>query len=82
VAILRVVNFQATMARLKSAGLPLPFTIYDKPNGGFSYIADSEGNLLGLADRKPPAAYRDLMPVLPEDLEARRRWVEATAGGV
>jgi predicted enzyme related to lactoylglutathione lyase len=80
VAILRVVNFQATMARLKAAGQPLPFTIYDKPNGGFTYISDSEGNLLGLADRKPPVAYRGVMPVLPEDVEARRRWVEATAG--
>ena len=82
VAILRVVNFPATMARLKAAGQPFPFTIADKPNGGFSYISDSEGNLLGLADRKPPAAYRGVMPVLPEDVEARRRWVEVTAGGV
>ncbi len=80
VAILRVVNFQAIMARLKAAGQPFPFTISDKPNGAFSYISDSEGNLLGLADRRPPAAYRGVMAVLPEDLEARRRWVE-TAGG-
>jgi hypothetical protein len=36
---------------------------------------------LGLADRKPPAAYKAIMPVMPEDLEARRRWVEAMAGG-
>jgi predicted enzyme related to lactoylglutathione lyase len=82
VAILRVVDFPAIMARLKAAGQPFPYTIANKPNQGFSYIADSEGNLLGLADRKPPAAYRGLIPVQPEDLEARRRWVEATAGGV
>jgi len=81
VMILRVVDFQATSARLKAAGQPFPFKIYDWANGGFSYVSDSEGNLVGLADRKPPAAYRLKMPVLPEDLEARRRWVEATAGG-
>ena len=48
-------------------------------NGGFSYIPDSEGNLVGLADRKPPGAYRAVMAVSPEDLEAQRRWVEASA---
>jgi hypothetical protein len=79
--ILRVVDFQATLARLKAAGQPFPFKIYSEATGGFSYIADSEGNLVGLADRRPPAAYRDKQPVSPEDLEARRRWVEATAGG-
>jgi len=81
VMILRVADFPATLARLKAAGQPFPFKIYDMPNGGFSYIADPEGNLVGLADRKPPDAYRATLPVLPEDLEARRRWVEATAGG-
>jgi len=81
VMILRVVDFPATLARLKDAGQPFPFKIYNLANGGFSYIADSEGNLIGLADRKPPAAYKATLPVLPEDLEARRRWVEATAGG-
>jgi predicted enzyme related to lactoylglutathione lyase len=81
VMILRVVDFQTTVRRLKAAGQAFPFKIYNEANGGFSYIADPEGNLLGLADRRPPAAYRDQAPVLPEDLEARRRWVEATAGG-
>jgi predicted enzyme related to lactoylglutathione lyase len=81
VMILRVADFQATMARLKAAGQPFPFKIYTGANGSFSYIADPEGNLIGLADRRPPAAYRASLPVLPEDLEARRRWVEATAGG-
>jgi predicted enzyme related to lactoylglutathione lyase len=81
VMILRVVDFPATLARLSAAGQPFPFKIYAMANGGFSYIADSEGNLIGLADRKPPAAYRATLPVLPEDLEARRRWVEAMAGG-
>jgi len=81
VMILRVVDFPTTLARLKATGQPLPFKIYAMANGGFSYIADCEGNLIGLADRKPPAAYKAVLPVLPEDLEARRRWVEATAGG-
>ncbi len=81
VAILRVVDFQATMARLKAAGQAFPFKIYSAANGGFSYVSDPEGNLLGLADRRPPAAYKGSMPVMAEDLEARRRWVEATAGG-
>jgi predicted enzyme related to lactoylglutathione lyase len=81
VMILRVVDFQTTLRRLKAAGQPFPFKIYNEANGGFSYIADGEGNLLGLADRRPPAAYRGESPVLPEDLEARRRWVEATSGG-
>jgi len=81
VMILRVVDFPATLARLQTAGQPFPYRIYTMANGGFSYIADSEGNLVGLADRKPPAAYKATLPVLPEDLEARRRWVETTAGG-
>jgi predicted enzyme related to lactoylglutathione lyase len=81
VAILRVVDFKATMARLKAAGQLFPYKIYSAPNGGFSYISDSEGNLLGLCDRSPPAAYKGSMPVMPEDLEARRRWVEATSSG-
>jgi predicted enzyme related to lactoylglutathione lyase len=81
VAILRVVDFPATLARLKAAGQPFPFKIYSAANGGFSYISDPEGNLLGLADRKPPAAYKGVMPIMAEDLEARRRWVETTAGG-
>jgi predicted enzyme related to lactoylglutathione lyase len=81
VMILRVVDFQAMAARLKAAGQAFPYKLYSWANGGFSYIADHDGNLLGLADRKPPAAYRATQPVLPEDLEARRRWVEATAGG-
>lgn len=81
VVILRVVDFPAMMVRLKAAGQPFPYPVYNWANADFSYIADSEGNLLGLADRPPPAAYRDKLPVLPEDLEARRRWVEATAGG-
>jgi predicted enzyme related to lactoylglutathione lyase len=81
VMILRVVDFPATLERLKAAGQPFPFKVYSMANGGFSYIADSEGNLVGLADRKPPAAYKATLPVLPEDLEARRRWVEAAAGG-
>jgi predicted enzyme related to lactoylglutathione lyase len=81
VMILRVVDFPTTLTRLQAAGQPFPYRIYSMANGGFSYIADSEGNLVGLADRKPPAAYKASLPVLPEDLEARRRWVEATAGG-
>ncbi len=80
VMILRVADFPKTLARLKAAGEPLPYKIYDMANGGFSYIADTEGNLVGLADRKPPASYRDALPVLAEDLEAQRRWVESQAG--
>ena len=79
VAILRVVNFREMMGRLRAAGQAFPFTVSFKPNGDFSYIADPEGNLLGLADRRPPGVYRGVMPVPPEDLEARRRWVEAQA---
>lgn len=79
VMILRVVNFAAIRARLEAAGVEFPYKIYDMANGGFSYIADAEGNLVGLADRKPPETYRDSMPVAVEDLEARRRWVEAQA---
>jgi predicted enzyme related to lactoylglutathione lyase len=81
VVILRVVDFPAIRARLESAGHEFPYKIYDNPNGRFSYIADSEGNLLGLADRRPPDTYSGTLPVAVEDLEARRRWVEATRGG-
>jgi predicted enzyme related to lactoylglutathione lyase len=80
VTILRVVDFPTVRARLEAMGQPLPYKIYDMAMGGFTYIADGEGNLLGLADRKPPAAYIAKEPARAEDLEARRRWVEATSG--
>jgi predicted enzyme related to lactoylglutathione lyase len=80
VTIVRVVSFDATLARLQRAGQPLPFKIYRNANGSFTYIADPEGNLLGLVDRKPPADYAGRLPVAVEDLEARRRWVEHIAG--
>jgi predicted enzyme related to lactoylglutathione lyase len=79
VIILRVVSFAAIRARLEAHGQAFPYKIYDMANGSFSYIADSEGNLVGLADRKPPGSYSGTMPVAVEDLEARRRWVEAMA---
>jgi predicted enzyme related to lactoylglutathione lyase len=81
VMILRVADFQSIFARLKALRQDFPYKIYTWDNGSFTYIADADGNLLGLADRRPPSAYRDKLPVLPEDLEARRRWVEATAPG-
>lgn len=81
VVILRVVSFARMRARLEATGLIFPYKIYDKANGSFSYIADSEGNLIGLADRRPPASYSSSQPVAVEDLEAQRRWVEATALG-
>jgi predicted enzyme related to lactoylglutathione lyase len=77
VMILRVMNFSAIRARLEADGVVFPYKIYDMANGGFSYVADSEGNLVGLADRKPPDSYRTSLPVSAEDLEARRRWIEA-----
>ncbi len=80
VTIVRVVSFDTTLARLERAGVAFPFKIYRHANGSFTYIADPEGNLLGLADRRPPADYVGQLPVAVEDLEARRRWVERTAG--
>jgi predicted enzyme related to lactoylglutathione lyase len=79
VMILRVVSFSRMQSRLKKAGVSFPYKIYDNANGSFSYVADSEGNLVGLADRKPPDTYSSKQPVAVEDLEARRRWVETTA---
>ncbi len=80
VIIERVVDFPALHAELAAKGQEFPYKIYDLASGGFSYVSDSEGNLVGLADRKPPGSYRDKEAVVPADLEARRRWVEATAG--
>jgi predicted enzyme related to lactoylglutathione lyase len=80
VTIVRMVSFDATLARLQRAGQPFPFKIYRHANGSFTYIADPEGNLLGLADRRPPGEYAGQLPVAVEDLEAQRRWVERTAG--
>ena len=77
VIILRVAHFDAIHQRLRNAGQSFPYPIYDRPIGAFSYIADPEGNLMGLADRRPPAAYMGTLPVQPEDLEAQRRWVES-----
>jgi hypothetical protein len=48
------VEFPALPARLATAGQEFPYKIYDNPNGRCSYVADAEGNLLGLADREPP----------------------------
>jgi len=79
VIILRVVSFSRMRTRLEKAGVVFPYKIYDNANGSFSYIADPEGNLIGLADRKPPDTYSGTQAVAVEDLEARRRWVETTA---
>jgi len=82
--IFRVVHHGTIHAALKKAGVHFVHDLIPTPKGGLSYVADPEGNVIGLSDRIRPEAYVGLHPtVLPpvtlEDAEAHRRWVELQA---
>jgi predicted enzyme related to lactoylglutathione lyase len=76
-AILRVTRLPELIAALTEAGAHFVGGRYSSPKGDWVYIADPEGNVVGLADRRHPGSYCAVLPVAPEDLEAARRAAEA-----
>ncbi len=78
--ILRVVSVPRVVEFLRPRGVHFVHEMFSPARGNLTYIADPEGNVIGFTDRLHPGAYVDKMPVYPEDIEAQRRWVEASAG--
>jgi predicted enzyme related to lactoylglutathione lyase len=74
--ILRVVSVASAVAKLKAQNVVFVHELFSPPRGDLAYIADPEGNVIGLADRLHPGAYAGQYSFYPEDLEAQRRWVE------
>jgi len=78
--IVRVVSVAEAVVKLKARNVHFVHELFSPPRGDLAYIADPEGNVIGLADRLHPAAYAGQYSFYPEDLEAQRRWVESQAG--
>lgn len=79
VIILRVNSVDDLREAARSAGFAVVHEEYRFAAGTLSYIADGEGNLVGITDRHHPSAYRAIeLPVI-EDVEADRRWAEECA---
>jgi predicted enzyme related to lactoylglutathione lyase len=74
--ILRVDSVRRAAEFLRGRGVHFVHDVFSPARGDLAYIADPEGNVIGLSDRLHPGAYVDRLPVYPEDMEAQRRWVE------
>lgn len=80
--ILRVGDALQLRASLKAAGVHFVHDLIVHSKGNLCYVADPEGNVIGISDRLHPGAYveplpKELPPVSLEDAEAQRRWVES-----
>jgi predicted enzyme related to lactoylglutathione lyase len=75
--ILRTRDIDSWIARMERHHVTLVGRRYGSPKGDWFYLADPEGNVVGLAERKHPNMYCTMLPVAPEDIEAARREVEA-----
>jgi predicted enzyme related to lactoylglutathione lyase len=77
--ILRVSEVAETVKAYKAAGVHFVHDMLTSPKGDWTYIADPEGNVIGVSTRNPPKDYLGKFPVYAEDLEAARRWAETKA---
>jgi predicted enzyme related to lactoylglutathione lyase len=75
--ILRVPDLNAAMAHLRKTHVHFVHDVLTSPKSRFTYFADPEGNVMGICENLHPAAYYEQAQVLPEDVEAQRRWCEA-----
>ncbi len=75
--ILRVPDLGAAMAHLGKSGVHFVHEVLTSAKSRFTYFADPEGNVIGLCENLHPALYFEQAQVLPEDVEAQRRWCEA-----
>jgi catechol 2,3-dioxygenase-like lactoylglutathione lyase family enzyme len=73
--ILRIQNIAAFKADMQRHGVRIVHDVIQWARGSLSYVADPEGNLIGVEEKYHPGKYAGHAP-FPEDLEAQRRWVE------
>jgi catechol 2,3-dioxygenase-like lactoylglutathione lyase family enzyme len=76
--ILRIQDIAAFKADMRRHGVRFVHDAIQWARGSLSYIADPEGNLIGVEEKYHPGQYAGQAP-FPEDLEAQRRWVETRA---
>lgn len=74
--IVRVDDVIALRERARTAGYTVVNELYEFPRGKLSYIADGEGNIIGIYHAVHPSAYIASHPPAPEDIEAARRLAE------
>lgn len=76
--ILRIQNIADFKQDMQRQGVRIVHDIIQWVRGSLSYIADPEGNLIGVEEKYHPSKYFGHAP-FPEDLEAQRRWNEVLA---
>jgi predicted enzyme related to lactoylglutathione lyase len=74
--ILRVPDVHGAIAYLRRSGVRFVHELLTSPKSEFAYFADPEGNVVGICQNFHPGKYCENNRVLPEDVEAQRRWVE------
>lgn len=83
--IVRVDDVVVLREQARAAGYAVVNELYEFPRGRLSYIADGEGNIIGIYHAVHPSDYITAHPPAPEDIEAARRLAETThramAGG-
>jgi predicted enzyme related to lactoylglutathione lyase len=79
--ILRVDDIAAFCAGAAASEMQVVHEKIEWPRGALTYVADPEGNLVGVEERFHPAVYCDRFAAFAEDLEAQRRWIEHQAAG-
>jgi predicted enzyme related to lactoylglutathione lyase len=79
VMILRVPNRAATIRKFQAANVPVVMALFQAVYGSLTYVSDPEGNVFGLMERVHPGDYFGKYAIVPEDLEAARRWAETKA---
>jgi catechol 2,3-dioxygenase-like lactoylglutathione lyase family enzyme len=76
--ILRIQSIIAFRQEMLRRGVHIVHDVNQWARGSLSYIADPEGNLIGVEEKYHPSHYAGSAP-FPEDLEAQRRWHERLA---
>ena len=76
--ILRIQNIAGFKQHMQRQGVRIVHDIIQWVRGSLSYIADPEGNLIGVEEKYHPGDYAGHAP-FPEDLETQRRWNEIRA---
>jgi predicted enzyme related to lactoylglutathione lyase len=81
--IFRVAAMQKLRQELIDRGGTVVHNLIQWDRGELSYVADPEGNLIGIEEKYEPGRINQAgpLPSLTEDIEADRRWVEHIAGG-
>ena len=76
--IFRVAAMQKLRQKLADAGGKIVHNLIQWDRGELSYVADPEGNLIGIEEKYEPSRINQAgpLPSLSEDIESDRRWVE------